>query len=195
VRHSFSVAALAVISALSFPACGSAASTSTPTVSSSSLATSGSATEQPLDQWVTGFCTAFADYLKSGQLPSSVPGLDPQTLKQDMLVFFDSQISATQELVTKIKALGTPAVDGGSQVSATLIHALTTAEAKSRPVREEAASLPTSAYASEKEPNRLLKEFGMASRGTFLWLREFHSDPQLRAAFDSTPGCAAVTNG
>jgi hypothetical protein len=192
VRNSLSFAALAVITVLSFSAaCSSAPSTSTSTALSPSPGTSASA-GQPVEEWVAGFCSSFADYMKQGQMPSSVGGSNPQTFKKDMLAFFDAQISATQDLVTKIRMLGAPAVAGGAQVSASLIQGLTTAESKFRSVREEAASLPTSAYASEKEPTRLLEEFGKAGRGTILAVREFHSNPQLRALVETSPECAAI---
>lgn len=171
-------------------ACGSSSPTPTTSLSSPSGTSSPSAAEQAAAAYVAGFCKAFTDYLKQAPQSPLGSGSDLQKLKRFYISFFAGEISATHDLVTKIQALGTPAVPGGAQVSGALIKAFIGLESDSRSLREEAGSLPTSSPpAFNKAVNRLFGQFKQDSKSTASG-NPFQSDPQLLAAFRSSPECA-----
>jgi hypothetical protein len=186
-------AAIAVIALVLLPACSAPSSTSS--ASPPSATTSPSAAGQTAAAYVAGFCKAFTDYL-SQATPSLGTGSALQRLKRFYVSFFAREISATHDLVTKIKALGTPAVPGGAQVSEALIQAFTALEPDSRSLRDEASSLPTSSRSAFNNAVRsLFLRFRHDSKGTALG-NPFQSNPQLLAAFRSSPECASsTTNG
>jgi hypothetical protein len=188
VRRSAAIAV--VLGSLVLSACRSSSSTSTTSISSPSGTSAASAAGQTAAAYVAGFCKAFTDYLKQAT-PALGTGSDIQKLKGFYVSLFDGEISATHDLVTKIKALGTPAVPGGAQVSHALIQAFTATEPDSRSLRDEAASLPTSSpSAFNRAVKRLFLRFRQDSKGITLSANPFHSNPQLLAAFRSSPECA-----
>ncbi len=182
-------AAIAVVAVVLLGACSSASSTSN--TATASATTSASAAGRTAAAWVAGFCQAFTHYLNQAS-PSLGTGSDLQKLKGFYVSFFDSDILATHDMVTRIKALGTPAVPGGAQVSESLIHGFSALEPELRSLRDEAASLPTSSpSAFNRAVKALFLRFRRDSKGTSLAGNPFRANPQLLAAFGSSPECAA----
>jgi hypothetical protein len=186
-------AAFAVAALVLLAACRSSSSTSTASTPAST--TSTSAAGQTAAAYVAGFCEAFADYLKQ-VTPSAGTGTDLQKLKGFYLSFFDGEVKATHRMITRIEALGTPAVPGGKQLSEALIQAFTALEPSNRSLRDEAASLPTSSRSAFNQAvRRLFLQFRKDSMGSALTANPFRNYPQLLAAFRSSPECGRVAAG
>jgi hypothetical protein len=184
-------AAVAVAALVLLAACSSSSSTST----ASTPASTTSAAGQTAAAYVAGFCEAFADYLKQ-VTPSAGTGTDLQKLKGFYLSFFDGEVKATHRMITRIEALGTPAVPGGKQLSEGLIQAFTALEPSNRSLRDEAASLPTSSRSAFNQAvRRLFLQFRKDSMGSALTANPFRNYPQLLAAFRSSPECGRVAAG
>jgi len=185
-------AALAAISG-SIIACSSPAPTST---SAPRTTPSTSALEQPAATFVAGFCTAFAHYMSKTQALPEATGSDIRSTRQSLVAFFESEILATKNLLTEIKALGTPAVPDGANISSDLIQSFTTLETRIRSLPQKAASFPMSSEAAfERSFNRLFKEFGRDSKNSLVAVGQIRDDPQLLAAFNSSPECASLIAG
>ncbi len=134
------VIASCLVAVFGLAACGGSSS------SSSSSSSSGAAA-LPAAEWVARLCTAglaFDDAVSAAQ--AAIQNTTPASLaeaKQQFVSFFDTSITALNQLESKMAGLGTPAVSDGSAAVAKAkvqFDQLKTALTKAR---TEAEALPT----------------------------------------------------
>jgi hypothetical protein len=149
IRKSTKLWALALIMALVFIACGGgddpepAAESPAAEESSSDPA----ATTSTPEQYVTNLCTQLGSWitaLQEGQqtVTESIQPGNIQSGIDALRAFFDSAVTATENLVAGIQSVGPPDVEGGEEISAEFTAQFEEAKAALEDARAQVDSLP-----------------------------------------------------
>ena len=141
--------AVATIVALVFVGCGggddpepAAESTEATTESTEPAADTASA-----EEFVSSLCTEMGDWIASLQegqqtVTESVQPGDIQSGIDALTAFFDSAVTATEELILGIEEAGVPDVDGGAEIQEEFIARFTEAKTALESARDQVATLP-----------------------------------------------------
>jgi hypothetical protein len=151
------------------------------------------------DSYVKSVCSALSGWRDSVQAAGSALQSAATTGKhvsltkgkQAYLAFVAALLHATTGAATSLKAAGVPAVNGGKQVSATLVQAFAGAQKALTGAASQAARIPTttaSAYATAASNVTGVIRTALAG----MTAASPRSNPQLRAAAVKQPACSAL---
>jgi hypothetical protein len=142
--------AIATIVALVFVGCGggddpepSAESTDTQTEETDAPTTDTASAEE----FVTALCTEMGNWIASLQegqttVTESVEPGNIQSGIDALAAFFDSAVTATEDLIAGIEAAGVPDVDGGEEIQQEFIDRFTEAKTALESARDQVDALP-----------------------------------------------------
>ncbi len=188
--------ALAFVLVLVFAACGGddGEDTDAPEASETTSAAPASAQE-----YVSTLCTEMQNWLTKlqegqAQVQQTVqPGASPAEGQAALATFFDSAVTATDELITAIESAGVPDVEGGEEISQDIVAKFEDAKAALESARAQVDMLPTDdrqAFARASQELGATVQTQLESIGDAL---SSLSQPELDEAAAQEPACTALS--
>jgi hypothetical protein len=163
------------------------------------LAGCGGSSGPSADSYVKSICTALSGWRDSVQVAGSAlqsaatagKHVSLAKGKESYLAFLAALLHATTSAASSLKAAGVPAVNGGKQVSTTLVQAFAGAQTALSGAAAQAARIPTTtaaAYATAASNVTSVIRTALAG----MTAATPRSNPQLRAAAVKQPACSAL---
>jgi hypothetical protein len=163
------------------------------------LAGCGGSSGPSADSYIKSVCTALSGWRDNVQaagstLQSAATAGKQVSLtkgKESYLAFVAALLRATTGAAASLKAAGVPAVNGGKQVSTTLVQAFAGAQTALTGAASQAARIPTTtaaAYATSASNVTGVIRTALAA----MTAATPRSNPQLRAAAVKQPACSAL---
>ena len=202
-RKSTRLWALALIMVFAFIACGGGddpePAAEEPTEASEAPAESPAAETATAEEFVSTLCTSMGDWvtnLQEGQseVQANVEPGNIQSGIDALTTFFDSAVSATDELIASIEGAGVPDIDGGEEIQQELLTKFGEAKAALESARDQVASLPSDdpqAFADAAQDLGTTIQTQLSSIGDAL---SALSQADLDAAAAADPACSSLSS-
>ena len=161
--------------------------------------TSASPSTVGAQEYVSTLCTEMQNWLTKlqegqTQVQQTVqPGADPAEGQAALATFFDSAVTATEELITAIEDAGVPDVEGGEAISQDILTKFQDAKEALESARAQVDTLPTD---DPQAFGRAAQELGTAVQSQLESIGDALStlsQPELDEAAAQEPACTSLS--